>query len=332
MRRTRAPRYCAAVHRCRPARAASAHHRRRSRRKEANVREAFRLLVPDAAAPNQLQHRKKRRDDAGAVQPSAQLREKHTAVAPDDGQHVRHLLRHREAVAHDRALVLFGGGERGEKRECELVRNDAIALAQLARGIAAFARIVRGGFGQTNAQLLAGLAIFRIRDEPLTQTLLDHLRRFLTLLREFGRNRGQERPRFEKHERRSHDEVLGRKLHVELLHARDVREVLVGNGCERNGCDVELLLLHEMQQQIERAVEVLQDDVTGALRRRDEAQLAGLSLAGLTYSTVSGSPIASGCASKYSIPRSMSRFSFTYLSAFFAARISNHAASSTSWS
>src|SRR4029079_6173424 len=60
-----------------------------------------------------------------------------------------------------------------------------------------------------------------------------------------------------------HDEVLARVVEVELAHALDHREVLVGDRGDRDVGDLDLALLDEEQQEIERPLEEIELDATG---------------------------------------------------------------------
>jgi hypothetical protein len=79
-------------------------------------------------------------------------------------------------------------------------------------------------------------------------------------------------------EERGHVDVVGRDLEVELLHRVEVERVLLGDQDDGDVVDVDLVLLDEMQQQVERPVERREADlvrrlvgfrtVIGRLRRR----------------------------------------------------------------
>ena len=77
------------------------------------------------------------------------------------------------------------------------------------------------------------------------------------------------RRRREKHlaldvgERRRHDEVLGSKVELHQLHHREILQVFLGHERDRDVEDVQLVLLAEVQQQIERALELGQSHRPG---------------------------------------------------------------------
>ena len=62
-------------------------------------------------------------------------------------------------------------------------------------------------------------------------------------------------------QRRGHHEVLARDVQIELLHQRDVLEVALRHEGDREVQDVQLVLPDQMQEQIERPLEVRQRDL-----------------------------------------------------------------------
>jgi hypothetical protein len=69
----------------------------------------------------------------------------------------------------------------------------------------------------------------------------------------------QQQSRLDRHQHRRHDQVLGRQLQVGGAHRLDVFQVLARERRHRNVEDVEILLANQVQQQVERALERLQD-------------------------------------------------------------------------
>ena len=67
----------------------------------------------------------------------------------------------------------------------------------------------------------------------------------------------QQHPRLDVDQRRRHHQELARDVEVHLLHQIDVVEVLLGDQRDRDVVDAELVLPDQMQQEIERALEVL---------------------------------------------------------------------------
>ena len=74
---------------------------------------------------------------------------------------------------------------------------------------------------------------------------------------------GQEHLRLDVDERRGHDEIVAGDVEVELLHQADRVEVLLRDERDRDIVDVHLVLLDEVQQQIERSLELLEPDGKG---------------------------------------------------------------------
>jgi segregation and condensation protein A len=68
----------------------------------------------------------------------------------------------------------------------------------------------------------------------------------------------QQRSRFDVDQRRRHHQELSGDVEVQLLHQIDVLDVLRGDKRDGNVVDVDLVLLDQMQQQVERTLEVLQ--------------------------------------------------------------------------
>ena len=77
-----------------------------------------------------------------------------------------------------------------------------------------------------------------------------------------GRGLGswQQRPRLQVDERRGHHQEFAGDIEVQLLHELDHVEVLRGDERDRNVVDVDLVLLDEVQQQIQRSLEVVEAD------------------------------------------------------------------------
>ena len=74
-----------------------------------------------------------------------------------------------------------------------------------------------------------------------------------------GRRLGQEQPRFQVGEPCRHDQVVGGDLEPQPPLRRDEREILIGQGQDRDAGEIDLLVARQRQQQIDRpliAVEV----------------------------------------------------------------------------
>ena len=76
-------------------------------------------------------------------------------------------------------------------------------------------------------------------------------------------------------QRRRHHDVVAGDVEIELLHQRDRLEVLRGDQRDRDVVDVQLVLLDEMQEQIQRPFEV------GELDRKRVGR--GLELCGVLH-------------------------------------------------
>src|ERR1700681_1251024 len=166
------------------------------------------LFVRHAALTNQLQDRQERCDDARAVEVVTE-RAKFDASALANGvQDEFHLPRDRELLAGDRALLRPRVSDGSEQCEGETLRRDAIALDELGRRVAGIAVEKRSRFVLARAQFLRDVLVFRIGDEPAAQPLFDLFGRLLAFGLKLGRDRGQERARFEKDKRRRDNKVF----------------------------------------------------------------------------------------------------------------------------
>jgi hypothetical protein len=79
----------------------------------------------------------------------------------------------------------------------------------------------------------------------------------------------QQAARLDRHQRRRHDEELAGGVDVDRLQVAQMGEVLVADADQRHLADVHLLLLHQVEQQVERTGEVgeLEVVVHGAAAR-----------------------------------------------------------------
>src|ERR1700681_45794 len=301
---------------------------------ELDVPERGVLRDVDALAADEFEDGEEGHDDGYAVESGAQPEERGAAGPAERPRDHVHLFVERHALADDGSLLGLGGAERGRERAGELGRVDPIALHEVGGGVAAVGpQEVRGGLGGTPFELLAGVAVRRVRDQPVAQPRLDRLGGLLGIARQLDRDRRQQRLRLQEHQRRRDDEVIRRELDVEGLHGLDVGEVLIGHEREGDRRDIELALLDQVQEQVERAVEDVEREVEPGLSSGVGQQTQALeSPTDFAAVTVSGSKMPLPSCSSHSKPRSTRRFSLTYLSAFLAALISNQRASSTSWS
>ena len=78
-----------------------------------------------------------------------------------------------------------------------------------------------------------------------------------------GSGDGHQLARLEVRERRRHHQVVGRDVDRHRLHHLEVLQVLLGDERDRDVDDVDLVRLAQVQQQIERALELGQRDAVG---------------------------------------------------------------------
>ena len=87
----------------------------------------------------------------------------------------------------------------------------------------------------------------------------------LILLVPLGFNR-QQHPGLDVDQRGRHHQELAGDRQVQRLHRADVVEVLLGDQRDRDVVDVDLVLLDQMQQEVQRTLELIQSDAIGVLR------------------------------------------------------------------
>jgi hypothetical protein len=111
---------------------------------------------------------------------------------------------------------------------------------------------------EPRAQVLGRLAVAVVLEHARKQLLgrLDRLDVELLVL-----IRGQHEPRLQLEQRRDQDQELGGRLEVELTRALEVLDVGEHDLREVHLEEVDLLLQHERQEQVERPVEDLQVEV-----------------------------------------------------------------------
>ena len=160
-----------------------------------------------------------------------------------------HLLDQRDALAHDRALLGLRGAQRGGQRARPAWQR---RCGSAGRNRPSHRRRRRAGRTppprRARFEVLAGVAILRVRDQALAQPRLDRLGRLFAVAGELERDRRQQRLRLEEHQRRGDDQIVGGELDVERLHRLDVGQILVGDDRQRNGRDVELTFFDQVQQ------------------------------------------------------------------------------------
>ena len=175
-----------------------------------------------------------------------------------------HLVGDRELVLRD--LVLFLDGpclqhalERGQKLEQRDLDQRRVGRTDL--GLDADAREHLGAFLLEAAQLRGRFLERLVLEQPAHELgagvrpfdghlALDRGRFFL----------GQKQARLQLQQRRRHHKELAGDVEVDLAHPLDVLQVLLGDQCDRNVEDVDLVLADQVQQQIQRAFEAGQRD------------------------------------------------------------------------
>jgi hypothetical protein len=76
----------------------------------------------------------------------------------------------------------------------------------------------------------------------------------------------QQQPGFDLHQHRGHDEVLCRELEITVAHRLDVGEVLLGHPRHRDVEDVDVRFANQVEKQVERSLEGLQENLQGVRR------------------------------------------------------------------
>jgi hypothetical protein len=84
---------------------------------------------------------------------------------------------------------------------------------------------------------------------------------FIRLLDRLGLGVGQELARLQVAQGRRHHQVLAGDVDVEALHGVEVLEVLLGDEGDRDVEDLELVLAHQVQEQVEGALEHIDRDL-----------------------------------------------------------------------
>ena len=82
--------------------------------------------------------------------------------------------------------------------------------------------------------------------------------------------RRHERARLELDQRRRHDEELAGDLDVDVVHARQEREILIGDLSDRDLRDVHLGAADQKQKQVERTLKSVERDAIVFLERHGE--------------------------------------------------------------
>lgn len=93
----------------------------------------------------------------------------------------------------------------------------------------------------------ARVLILLVGKQPLDQDISCLARGELRdIVVDFGRILRDEALRLDLEQRRGHEQKIARHIEVEVLHARDLSEVLVGNLGDRDGANIDFLPAHQV--------------------------------------------------------------------------------------
>ena len=125
-------------------------------------------------------------------------------------------------------------------------------------------------------QQLGGGLEFLVLEQPPDQRIA---RIFLVVgIAGGGLGPRQQHPALDVDQRRRHHQELAGDVEVELLHQVEVLEVLLGDQRDRDVVDVHLVLLDQMNEQIERALERLHLDLDVVELRLETPRSAGAAM------------------------------------------------------
>ena len=226
--------------------------------------------------PIQLQHRDEpRHHDPGLRDPGDQFAEAHRFGAAQQGHDDRRLL----ADAHERRMQMIEADVRDllrserQQSECpeviraqrphELRRLRAVLLVEAHRADVPPVLALQAAC-EPGRDLFEGAVLQQAGEQQVARLeQRDSLRVHQLALR-------QEAGDLHVEQRRGHHQELGRLVQVlVVVEPAQVRDELVGDGAQRDFGDVHLVLRDEIQQQVERPVEVRQGDPeAGGLGRR----------------------------------------------------------------
>src|SRR2546422_8230412 len=217
--------------------------------------EALRLPGAHDTEPDQLEERQEDDDHLGAVGVGAeQARELAPRAQHEPGQDARHALADREPLARDVVRARRADAHEDVAQRVEQVGQARIAHRRLVL-VAGYHRLARA----REHVAIEHLPLAE-RDRDLAEALiLDQLLhqlgpRVLLGLFVLARQR-QQHAALDVGEGRRHDEVLARAVEVQLGQLLEHRQVLVGDGGDGDVGDLHLVLLDEVEEQVERALE-----------------------------------------------------------------------------
>ena len=219
-----------------------------------------------------LEQREEGDDDFVArAQPGEELVERRAPLLRDPLGDLRHALLDGDALGADLAReVDLRAVDDALKRVEELVEADVgerRGSLRLDRRRAAEEDVAPGDAAR--AERLGGSLVLLILEQAQDQlrARIGLLLVRLGVVRRGVRVGRQEHLRLDVRERRRHQQVLSRDVEVEVLHHAEVREVPVGDEGDGEVEDLELVLLNQVQEQVERPLEGRQiDDEVGVER------------------------------------------------------------------
>nr|WP_258182726.1 hypothetical protein [Enhygromyxa salina] len=153
-------------------------------------------------------------------------------------------------------VVGLGQAKQSHGREAGLRRLDR-QIASARKHVAARERAV----GQLEAGVAEALVLDQAPDQLFAR--IDAVLELTLFVVLAGHDR-QQLAALEEGQRRRHQQVLARDLDVERAREADVLDVLLGDEGDRDVEDVELVATHEVQEQIERALEHVERDRVAA--------------------------------------------------------------------
>ena len=169
------------------------------------------------------------------------------AVARDGTEHATRLFALR--LPRQNTLQRAHQPIQRKPRQLDRLRRQRIFLRQLGKYL--HRRLLK--FLHASGALFIELVFLQPADERL-------FRRFLAVLRRFGRAR-QQRAGFDFQQRRGHGQKLAGRVHVQLVHAAHRGQILLGDFGNEYILDIHLRAGNQVQQQVERAFKLLEGDV-----------------------------------------------------------------------
>ena len=162
----------------------------------------------------------------------------------------------------------IASGQRTSAHERETVERDVFQVVghevQEARVGSERTRVHAAFRHEASMKCGARVLVLLVGKQPLDQDIARLARGELRdIVVDFGRILRDEALRLNLEQRRGHEQKIARHVEVEVLHARDLSEVLVGDLGDRDGANIDFLPAHQVQQKIERALEACSADFVG---------------------------------------------------------------------